>query len=103
MPPIDQAGASRGQGRERIPVWASFDAGQSWLIKRLIFGGPSAYCSLCAGRPGTPSQGLIYLFFEGGRDHRYSGVHSATFNLSWLLAGQRTGDGELPTWIGRKR
>ena len=28
--------------------------------------GPFAYSSLSAGRPGTPSQGWIYLLFEGG-------------------------------------
>jgi hypothetical protein len=32
----------------------------------------------------------------------YSGVQLAVFNLKWMLGGQRTGDGELPEWIGRE-
>ena len=79
--------------RERATVWASFDGGQSWPIKRLVFDGPSAYSSLTSGRPGTPSEGWIYLHFEGGPQ---SGSQVARFNLSWLLQGELTGDGEVP-------
>jgi sialidase-1 len=76
--------------RERATVWASFDGGQTWPVKRLAFAGPSAYSSLTAGRPGTPSEGWIYLHFES------SGSKVARFNLSWLLAGETTGDGTIP-------
>lgn len=79
--------------RERATVWASFDGGQSWPVKRLVFDGPSAYSSLNAGRPGTPSEGWIYLLFEGGPD---GGGTMARFTLPWLLAGESTGDGDLP-------
>ncbi len=79
--------------RERATVWASFDGGQTWPVKRLVYDGPSAYSSLTAGRPGTPSEGSIYLHFEGGPD---GGSQVATFNLSWLLAGEPTGDGVVP-------
>ena len=79
--------------RERITVWASFDGGKTWPVKRLVFKGPSAYSSLAAGRPGTPSEGLIYLHFEGGPK---GGSQVARFNLAWLLEGQPTGDGTLP-------
>jgi hypothetical protein len=85
MPPIEQAGASRGEGREMITVWASFDGGKTWPVKRLVFGGPSAYSSLGVGRPNTASEGLIYLLFEGGQEGMYSGVQVAVFNLAWLL------------------
>lgn len=78
--------------RERATVWASFDGGQTWPIKRLLFDGPSAYSSLAAGRAGTPSEGWIYLFFES------QGGKVARFNLSWLLAGKATGDGTVPAW-----
>lgn len=78
--------------RERATVWASLDGGKTWPVKRLIFDGPSGYSSLTAGRPGTPSEGWIYLHFEGGPQ---SGSHVARFNLSWLLEGEATGDGEL--------
>ncbi|MDF1862529.1 MAG: sialidase family protein [Verrucomicrobiales bacterium] len=77
--------------RERATVWASFDGGKSWPVKRLVFDGPSAYSSLNAGRPGTPSEGWIYLNFESEGNSKV-----ARFNLSWLLEGEATGDGEIP-------
>jgi len=79
--------------RERITVWASFDGGKTWPVKRLIHDGPSAYSSLCAGRPETDSAGSIYLHFEGGPR---GGSTVARFNLTWLLAGEKTGSGEIP-------
>lgn len=77
--------------RERATVWASFDGGKTWPVKRLVHKGPSAYSSLHAGRPGTPSEGWIYLHFESGK-----GSKVARFNLAWLLKGESTGDGEIP-------
>ena len=85
--------------RRRLTVWASFDGGKTWPVKNLVYEGPSAYSSLSAGRPGTPSEGWIYLQFEGGEEHKYEGGYFARFNLSWILQGERTGDGELPAWI----
>lgn len=82
--------------RERVTVWTSFDGGTTWPVKRLIYQGPSAYSSLGAGRPGTPSEGWIYLHFEGGPG---GGSHLAKFNLSWLLGGEATGDGTIPTGL----
>jgi sialidase-1 len=79
--------------RERATLWASFDGGKTWPIKRLVYEGASAYSSLTAGRPGTLSEGSIYLHFEGGPD---GGSQVARLNLSWLLAGQPTGDGTVP-------
>lgn len=88
-----------GGARERMTVWASFDGGTTWPVKRLVHAGPSAYSSMYAGRPGTPSEGWIYLQFEGGKEHRYDGCMIARFNLAWLLEGEATGDGELPDWL----
>lgn len=82
--------------RERATVWASFDAGKTWPVKRLVFDGPSGYSSLNAGRPGTPTDGWIFLHFEGGPQ---GGANVARFNLSWLLDGEPTGDGDIPTWV----
>lgn len=82
--------------RERITVWASFDGGKSWPLKRLVFDGSSAYSSLTAGRPGTATDGWIYLQFEGGPG---GGCQVARFNLAWVLGGQSTSDGELPSWL----
>jgi sialidase-1 len=81
------------KGRHHGTVWASFDGGNTWPIKRLVYDGPFAYSSLDAGRPGTASKGWIYLLFEGGPK---GGASMARFNLSWLLQGESTGDGSLP-------
>ncbi len=83
-------------GRHHGTVWASFDGGKTWPIKRLVFEKSFAYSSLTAGRPGTPSEGWIYLNFEGGPN---GGSTVARFNLSWVLQGETTGDGNLPEWI----
>ena len=89
-----------GHERIRLTVWASFDGGKTWPIKRLVEKGPSAYSSLAAGRPGTPSEGWIYLQYEYGSDgQQYVGGRLGRFNLSWLLDGDATGDGSLPTWL----
>lgn len=79
--------------RERGTVWASFDGGATWPVKRLVYEGPSAYSSLNAGRPGTPSEGWIYLHFEGGPK---GGSQVARFNLAWLRDGEATDNGSLP-------
>ena len=73
-------------GRNRGTVWASFDGGKTWPHKRLVHEGAFAYSSLDAGRPGTKSEGKIYLLFESG------GGKVARFNLGWLLEGEATGD-----------
>lgn len=85
--------------RIRGTVWASFDGGITWPVKRLVYDGLFAYSSLAAGRPGTPSEGYIYLQFEGGVKRDYEGGYMAHVNLAWLLEGERTGDGEVPAWV----
>ena len=77
-------------GRKRGTVWASFDGGKTWPLKRLVHEGGFAYSSLDAGRPGTQSAGWVYLLFESG------GAKMARFNLSWVLQGEKTGDGVVP-------
>jgi len=68
-----------GKTRVRMTVWASFDGGKSWPVKRLIHKGHSAYSSLAADAKGT-----IYLLFEGGKKKLYDTISVARFNLSWL-------------------
>lgn len=87
--------------RRNVTVWASFDGAKTWPIKRSVYSGPSAYSSLAAGRPATPSEGWVCILLEGGEDYRHEGAYLARFNLSWLLAGEKTGDGELPQWISQ--
>jgi sialidase-1 len=79
-------------GRHGGTLWASFDGGKTWPIKRRVTEGAFAYSSLDAGRPGTPSDGWIFLLYESGSN---AGT-IARFNLSWVLGGQLTGDGSLP-------
>jgi len=81
-----------GHERVRMTAWASLDGGQTWPVKRLVDEGPSAYSSLVAGRPGTPSEGWIYLQYE----ERGAGGRLARLRLSWLLEGESTGDGAVP-------
>ena len=81
-------------GRQGGTVWASFDGGKTWPVKRLVDEGSFAYSALAAGRPGTPSEGWIYLLYETG-GHPDSGARMARFNLAWLLQGEPTGDGRL--------
>ncbi|WP_158633724.1 exo-alpha-sialidase [Tautonia sociabilis] len=93
-----------GHERIRLTVWASFDRGRTWPVKRLVHEGPSAYSSLAAGRPGTPSEGWIYLQYEFGDEQaQYVGGKVARFNLSWLLEGELTEDGSVPDWIPANR
>ena len=79
--------------RHRMTVWASFDGGRTWPIKRLIDEGPAAYSSLTAGRPDTPSDGWVYLLIERWGDQ--AGAigpegcgEMVRFNLAWLAEGE---------------
>lgn len=72
------------KGRTHGTVWASFDGGRTWPVKRLVTEERFAYSSLEAGRPGTPSEGWIYLLFES----QDKGGQIARFNLSWLIHGR---------------
>ncbi len=82
-------------GRVKGTVWASFDGGKSWPIKRMVYKGRHAYSSLTSGRPGTITEGKIFHHFEGGPK---GGSAVAQFNLAWILeGGTETGDGKLPT------
>lgn len=75
------------EGRHHGTIWASFDGGLSWPVKRLIDPGSFAYSSLAVGRKGTPSEGLIYLLYESD-----GGAKIARFNLDWVLEGHRLDD-----------
>lgn len=88
-----------GGDRKKMTVWASFDGAKTWPVKRLVYAPHGAYSSLVAGRPGTATEGRIYLLFEGGPDGRYSAMRVARFNLSWILEGEPTGDGQVPPWV----
>ena len=80
-------------GRRLGTVWASFDGGKTWPLKRLVFEGGHGYSSITSGRPGTVTEGLIFHHFEGGPK---GGGTVARFNLAWILGGKETGDGVVP-------
>lgn len=67
------------KGRGNLTVWASFDGGKTWPVKRLVHQ-EGGYSSLAAGRTGTPSEGLIYLTCIDGSFSR--------FNLAWITNGR---------------
>jgi sialidase-1 len=73
-----------GRSRVRMTVWASFDGGKTWPIKRLVHEGMSAYSSLAAGKDGT-----VYLLFERGEKKLYDRMALARFNLPWLMEGRK--------------
>jgi sialidase-1 len=77
--PFEKRGAERVKGT----VWASFDGGKTWPVKRLVEEGNFAYSSLTAGKAGTPSEGMIYLLYETN-----GGAKMARFNLAWVT-GER--------------
>jgi len=83
-----KVGASIATAREKITVWASFDGGATWPVKRLVFAGPGAYSCLGVGRTGTASQGRVFLIFEGGAKGPHAAVQVVSFNLAWLLDGR---------------
>lgn len=69
--------------RFRGTVWASFDGGKTWPVKRLADEGSFAYSSMAAGREGTPSEGWIYLMYESE-----GGAKMSRFNLAWMTEGK---------------
>ncbi len=71
-----------GKSRIRMSVWASFDRGKTWPVKRLVYEGPSAYSSLAADKNGT-----IYLLFEKGVKKLYETAAFVRFDLAWLTKG----------------
>lgn len=71
------------EGRNHGTIWASFDGGKTWPVKRLVEPGSFAYSSLAAGRKGTASEGMIYLLYESD-----GGAKIARFNLAWVMNGQ---------------
>ena len=80
-----------GGRRVGMTVWASFDRGETWPVKRLVYKGPSAYSALAAGR-----DGMVYLLFRARKRKALRTMAVARFNLSWLMEGIPTGDGILP-------
>ena len=97
LPVVDQdillySNCDSPSGRNTGTVWVSFDGAKTWPLKRTLWKGAFQYSSLSVGRHNTSSEGWIYIHFEG----RLPQSHVGRFNLSWLLEGQLTGNGEVP-------
>ena len=79
---------SLNEGRRNGVIWASFDEGKNWSIKKSIEEGGFKYSSIAAGRKNTVTEGLIYVFYETGKEnniHDNGGGKVAMFNVQWLL------------------
>ena len=97
LPVVDQdillySNCDSPSGRNTGTIWVSFDGAKTWPLKRILWKGAFQYSSLSVGRHNTSSEGWIYIHFEG----RLPQSHVGRFNLSWLLEGQLTGNGEVP-------
>jgi len=73
-----------GKSRHRMTIFASYDRGLTWPMKRLVHEGLSAYSSLAAG-----PDGAIYLLFERGEEQLYDRMALARFNLAWVTEGRK--------------
>jgi hypothetical protein len=72
------AHGERGQRRD-MTVRLSYDEGQTWPARRLLWPGPAAYSCLVA-LPG----GDVGCLFEAGNEHPYERIIFATFTHEWL-------------------
>lgn len=90
--PVDTEASwkTRTNQRKQGTIWASFDGGKSWPVKKLVTDGTYGYSSLAAGREGTPSEGMIYLLYEhrSDPDGKFDSSYLARFNLDWLTDGK---------------
>lgn len=77
--------SERWADRYNGTVWLSLDGGKTWPYKKTIDQGGFGYSSLVAGRPGTPTEGYIYLLYEKIENGQYIGGNIAKFNLAWLM------------------
>jgi sialidase-1 len=75
--------------RKGLTVWASFDNGITWPIKRRIHNSYAAYSSLSVKVDDSDADNSkIYVHFEGGDKKEYEGSFLVIFNMHWLLNGQ---------------
>ncbi len=73
------------EGRRNMTLWASFDGGRTWPVRRQVDEGPAGYSGLDAGREGTVTEGMIFLVYE--EPHGREPPRLVRFNLAWLTGG----------------
>jgi sialidase-1 len=76
---------ARWADRYNGTVWLSLDGGTTWPHKKVVDPGGFGYSAMVAGRPGTPTEGYVYLLYEKIEKGNYVGGHLAIFNLAWLM------------------
>ena len=68
--------------RRNLCVWASFDDGETWSKKTVIYPKLASYAELCY----NPVTGLISVMYEYGIANCYAdGIRIQTFSVDWLL------------------
>ena len=75
--------------RERVTVWASFDGGETWPVKRLVEDGPSRYSSLAAGRRRHGERRMGLPGIRKRQRRRPSGTIQSVLGPSGSTDGQR--------------
>lgn len=73
--------------RENLTVKLSYDEGQTWPVSKVLDSGVAGYSDLAVG-----TEGLIYLFYEGGsaEGSMFHNTHMSVlrFDLAWLTDSQ---------------
>ncbi|NND33270.1 MAG: exo-alpha-sialidase [Saprospiraceae bacterium] len=67
------------QKRQKMTIKVSFDNGQTWPVKKLIYSGPSAYSCLTA-----LADGNIGILYENGEKDPYDKISFVSLDLDWL-------------------
>ena len=68
--------------RRNLCIWASFDNGETWSKKTVIYPKLASYAELCY----NPATGLISVMYEYGIANCYAnGIRILTVSVDWLL------------------
>jgi len=67
--------------RQDMTVRMSYDEGQTWPVRRVLWTGPAAYSCLT-----VLPDGRIACLFEAGEKHAYERIAFASFHRDWLTS-----------------
>jgi hypothetical protein len=70
--------------RSNVSVLLSYDEGATWMVRKSVYPGLSAYSSLCCLDDGT-----IGIYYEVGEYETYQ-MYFVRFSLNWLTDGNDT-------------
>lgn len=79
-PGVILASSPSGKGRTHMTVYASFDEGKTWPVRKVIYTGGSAYSNLVKLPNGTI--GLLY------EKDNYRTISFVTFGMDWVKGGE---------------